>query len=119
MIKLDHSAKINAPVERVFEYATDPDTAAEWQDGVIESSKTPAGEMRTGSTMKTTRLLMGQRIESTAEVTEYTPNQAYALKTTGGPARISMGRSRMPVAPMCSGIQGEWSRTRAYSSRTG
>src|SRR5512138_845786 len=96
MIKLDHSEKINAPVERVFEYVTDPDTAAEWQDGVIESSKTPAGEMRTGSTMKTIRTMMGQRIESTAEVTEYTPNQAYALKTTGGPVKFNMRQTFTP-----------------------
>ena len=53
MIKLDFSETIKAPVERVFEYATDPDTAAEWQDGVIESRKTPGGQTGQGTVLST------------------------------------------------------------------
>ena len=96
MIRLDFSETIKAPVERVFEYATDPDTAAEWQDGVIESKKNPGGEIRTGTTMRTVRVLMGQRLESTAEVTEYVPNQKFALKTTGGPMQFQMRQTFTP-----------------------
>lgn len=96
MIKLDFSETIKAPVERVFEYATDPDTAAEWQDGVIESKKTPGGQTRTGTTMRTVRVLMGQRLESTAEVTEFVPNQKYALKSTGGPVEFNLQQTFAP-----------------------
>ena len=96
MIKLDFSETIKAPVERVFEYATDPDTAAEWQDGVIESRKTPGGQTGQGTTMRTVRVLMGQRLESTAEITEYVPNQKYALQTTGGPVRFNLRQTFTP-----------------------
>ena len=96
MIKLDFSERIQAPVERVFEYATDPDTAAEWQDGVIESRKTPSGQTQAGTTMRTVRVLMGQRLESTAEITEYVPNQKYALKTTGGPVQFQLRQTFTP-----------------------
>jgi uncharacterized protein YndB with AHSA1/START domain len=96
MIKLDFSETIKAPVERVFEYATDPDTAAEWQNGVIESRKTPGGQTHQGTTMRTVRVLMGQRLESTAEITEYVPNQKYALKTTGGPVQYNLRQTFTP-----------------------
>ncbi len=96
MIKLDFSDRIKAPVERVFEYATDPDTAAEWQDGVIESRKDPAGQTHAGTTMWTVRVLMGQRLESMAEVTEYVPNQKYAIKSTGGPMQFQMRQTFAP-----------------------
>ncbi len=96
MIKLDFSERIKAPVERVFEYATDPDTAAEWQDGVIESRKNPAGQTHAGTTMRTIRVLMGQRLESMAEVTEYVPNQKYAIKSTGGPVQFNMRQTFTP-----------------------
>ncbi len=96
MIKLDFSETIKAPVERVFDYATDPDTAAEWQDGVIESRKTPSGQTQAGTTMRTVRVLMGQRLESTAEVTDYVPNQKFAMKTTGGPVQFEMRQTFTP-----------------------
>jgi uncharacterized protein YndB with AHSA1/START domain len=96
MIKLDHSETIKAPVKRVFEYATDPDTAAEWQDGVIESRKAPGGQTRQGTTMRTVRVLMGQRLESTAEVTEYVPDQKYGLKSTGGPVEFNLRQTFTP-----------------------
>ena len=96
MIKLDFSETIKAPVERVFEYATDPDTAAEWQDGVIESKKNPDGQTHTGTTMRTVRVLMGQRLESTAEITEYVPNERYTLKSTGGPVQFNLHQTFTP-----------------------
>jgi ligand-binding SRPBCC domain-containing protein len=96
MIKLDFSETIKAPVERVFQYASDPDTAAEWQDGVIESRKNPGGETHQGTTMRSVRVLMGQRLESTAEVTEFVPNQKYAVRSTGGPVQFHMHQTFTP-----------------------
>jgi carbon monoxide dehydrogenase subunit G len=46
--------------------------------------------------MRTVRVLMGQRLESTAEVTEYVPNQKYALKSTGGPVEFNLRQTFTP-----------------------
>ncbi len=90
MIKLDFSDTINSPVDRVFKYVTDFRTAAEWQDGVIESTQTPDAPTQLGTKVKSIRVLMGQRIEGTGEVTEFVPNQKFAFKTTSGPVQFNM-----------------------------
>ncbi len=89
MIKLDFSESIQAPVERVFAYVTDFRTAAEWQDGVIESTQTPDAPTQVGTKLKTVRMLMGQRLEAAGEVTEFVPNEKFAFKSTSGPIQFS------------------------------
>ncbi len=93
MIRLDFSQDIKAPVQRVFAYVTDLRTAAEWQDGVIESSPTQKGPMRVGAKLKVVRLLMGERLESKGEVTEFVPNKKFAFKTTSGPVRYNISQT--------------------------
>ncbi len=88
MIKLDSSDTIKAPVDRVFAYVTDFRTAAEWQDGVIESTQTPDAPTQVGTKVKMIRLLMGQRVDGTGEVTEFVPNQKFAFKTVSGPVKL-------------------------------
>ncbi len=93
MIKLDFSQRINAPVDRVFAYVTDWQTAAEWQDGVVESSQSPDSITRRGTMIKTIRLLMGQRLETTGEVTEFVPNKKFAFKTASGPVQFDLSQT--------------------------
>ncbi len=93
MIKLDFTQEIKAPVERVFAYVTDFRTAAEWQDGVIESSPKPDSRPHVGTKVKTVRLLMGERLESTGQVTEYVPNQKFAFKSTAGPVKFNLSQT--------------------------
>ncbi len=93
MIRLDFTQDIKAPVRRVFDYLTDFRTAAEWQDGVIESTPMPSSRTHVGTKVKMVRLLMGERLESMGQVTEYVPNEKFAFKTTSGPVRFSMSQT--------------------------
>lgn len=93
MIKLDFTQDIKAPVARVFAYVTDLRRAAEWQDDVVESTPRPNGRVHVGTKVKMVRLLMGERLEATGQVTEYVPNQKFALKTTSGPLRYSLSQT--------------------------
>ena len=93
MIRLDFSQEIKAPVERVFRYVTDFRTAAEWQEGVVESSPMPKSRTGVGMKVKIVRLLMGERLETTGEVTEFVPNQKFAFKTKGGPVRFNVSQT--------------------------
>ncbi len=96
MIKLDFTEDIQAPVERVFNYVTDFRTAAEWQEGVIESSQTPDAPTQVGTKVKSVRMLLGQRLESTGEVTEFVPNQKFAFKSTSGPVQFNLSQVFAP-----------------------
>ncbi len=91
MIELDFSQKINAPVERVFAYVTDLQTAMEWQDGVAESSQDTATKV--GTHIKITRLLMGQRLDTTGEVTEFVPNKRFAFTSSSGPLKFNLSQT--------------------------
>jgi uncharacterized protein YndB with AHSA1/START domain len=97
MIKLDFSQQIQAPVERVFAYVTDLRAAAEWQDGVVESSPLPDAPPQIGTKVKTVRLLMGQRLETSGVVTEFVPNKAFAFKSTSGPVQFNMSQTFSPA----------------------
>lgn len=98
MIKLDYSENIKAPVERVFAYVTDFHTSAEWQDGVMESSQRPEAPTQLGTKMKIVRILMGQRLETAGEVTEFDPNRRFAFKTGSGPIKFNLVQAFMPAA---------------------
>ncbi len=93
MIRLNFTQEIHAPVERVFRYVTDFRTASEWQDGVIESTPLTKSRTRVGTKVKTVRMLMGERLESMGEVTEFIPYQKFAFKSKGGPVRFSLSQT--------------------------
>ena len=93
MIKLDFTQEIKAPVQRVFDYVTDFRTAAEWQEGVVESTPTPQARTHAGTKVKMVRLLMGERLVSTGEVTEFVPNKKFAFKSKGGPVKFNVSQS--------------------------
>jgi carbon monoxide dehydrogenase subunit G len=88
MIKLDFTQEIKSPLEKVFAFVTDFRNAVRWQNGVIESSQTPDGPTGLGTKIKTTRTFLGQRLEATAEVTEFAANQKLAFKSTSGPIQF-------------------------------
>lgn len=85
MISFDVEVTINRPVETVFAFANDPATFPQWQPAVVESRQTSPGPLGVGSTGMNARKVMGQRVESTFEVTSYTQNQSFGVKSTSGP----------------------------------
>jgi uncharacterized protein YndB with AHSA1/START domain len=85
MITHELEIPINRPVEAVFAYLTDVTTYTRWQPGLVEYRQTSAGPLAVGSTGVAVRTVMGQRNESTWQVTELVANRAYTLKSTSGP----------------------------------
>ena len=82
MAKVERSSTINAPVEKVFSYITDPSNDPEWQSGAIEVRDITGQGIgqRYGWTYK----IMGIPFKGETEVTEYIPNQRYVHRSTGG-----------------------------------
>jgi uncharacterized membrane protein len=90
MIKHDFNIEIKAPLEKVFAFTTDLRNLTRWQEGVGEVTLKPDGPTRSDSTFTLVRTFLGQRIEASGAVTEFVPDQRFAIKTTSGPMGLSM-----------------------------
>lgn len=85
MITHELEIHVNRPVDVVFAYLTDVTTYTSWQTGLVEYRQTSAGPLAVGSTGVAVRTVMGQRAESTWQVTELTPPTTYTVKGTSSP----------------------------------
>ena len=88
MTNIEQTVLINRPVEEVFGIIANPEKLSLWAGAVKESKLTSEGTVGVGSTSTVVIELLGRRIESTNEVTEYEPNSKYASKSTSGPMPI-------------------------------
>ena len=87
MSRIEYQIDINAPVERVYEYYTNPDNIKEaWpRDIVKESESTTASKNEPGSEMKVKGEYMGRQAEMLLEVAEKEPNRKLVTRQTEGP----------------------------------
>ena len=88
MIKIEQTVVINRPVEEVFEVIANPEKLSLWAGAVKESKLTSEGPVGVGSTSTNVIELLGRRIESVNEVTEYELNSKIATKSTSGPMPV-------------------------------
>ena len=82
MAKVERSITVNASVDKVFAYITDPKNEMEWlpsNTDVRDITGQGVGQ-KWGYTFK----MMGLPFKGEDEVLEYTPNQRYVTKSTGG-----------------------------------
>ena len=82
MPKLNNSININAPVEKVFAYVTDPLTTPEWLVGATEVTDVTGSGVGQHYHWKYNMLGVPLRGEST--VNEYVPNERRVVQTKGG-----------------------------------
>ena len=97
MIKIELSVVVNRPIEEVFAFTTNPENASLFQPDVLESRQTSAGPIGVGTTWQEVRHMLGRRIESTNQVTEYEQNKKLFFKTTSGPIPVEGGYTFEPV----------------------
>jgi uncharacterized protein YndB with AHSA1/START domain len=97
MITVDLDETIARPVDVVFTFITTPTNASQWQPAVIEQRQTSPGPLGVGSTGSNIRQVMGQRLETTWEVTAYTPNAVFSVKSTSGPVTYELTYTLQPA----------------------
>ncbi len=85
MINFNISTMIYRPVKQVFEYISAPENDFQWQYGTLASTRISGGEEGVGAHFRSVGHLMGHRIQSIFEVTEYEPNMKYGFKSISGP----------------------------------
>lgn len=81
MGRTDAQVVIKRPLEEVFDYINDPSHWAEWFSGLVEAhaSETP---IRKGTELTSVTKLLGKRIETRLEITEYERNKRVASRMT-------------------------------------
>ena len=87
MSRIEYEVDINASVERVYEYYTNPDNIKEaWpRDVVKESESTTDSKNEPGSEMKVKGEYMGHKAEMLLEVAEKQPNRRLVTRQAEGP----------------------------------
>lgn len=85
MINLNLSTMIYRPIKQVFNFMSAPENDFQWQCEILTSARLSEGVSTIGTLFRSISHLMGQRIESTFEVTEYEPNRKYGFKSLSGP----------------------------------
>jgi ligand-binding SRPBCC domain-containing protein len=87
MSKLEYETDVNAPVERVFEYYTNPDNIKEsWPRDVVKESESVSGsKSEEGSEMRVKGQYMGKEEEMKLQVVDKEPNRRLVTRQTEGP----------------------------------
>ena len=85
MINLISSTLIERPVKQVFDFMSTPENDFQWQYGTLASARISEGASKRGTSFRSIGHLLGRRVQSTFEVTEYEPNRKYGFKSLSGP----------------------------------
>lgn len=85
MATIDHTFTVDAEPQVVFGYLTDLEQATVWQSSLLEARFEPEGEARPGTRIHEVRKLLGRKIESTVEVTEFEQYRLFGGRTMSGP----------------------------------
>ena len=89
----EYTIVINQPVEKVFDYVSNPVNFPEWQGPPTEirdlQQSTP-GHLREGDRFTTVLQFLGRRYETPTEVSAYESNRHLSYRGTGGPVPTQM-----------------------------
>ena len=85
MINLNVSTMIYRPIKQVFDFVSIPENDFQWQYGTLEAARLSEGINNIGTFFRSVGHLMGHRVLSTFEVTEYELNRKYGFKSLTGP----------------------------------
>jgi Polyketide cyclase / dehydrase and lipid transport len=85
MATVDHTFTVQAPPAVVFAYLTDREKATVWQGSLLEAHFSPDAPVHTGTEIHEVRKLLGRKIDSIVEVTEFEQDRVFAGRVRSGP----------------------------------
>lgn len=85
MFTFDLEETIQRPLEAVWSFLDNPGNGMQWQPATIDQRYTSPEPHGLGSVGLNARQVMGRRVETTWEITEYTPERSFTTKSTSGP----------------------------------
>jgi uncharacterized membrane protein len=84
-MRVDRSATIDQPVDRVFEYVSTPDNDPTWVPASLRHEMLSPPPMRVGSITEEDVWFLGRRMRYAWEITHYEPPTVFALRSISGP----------------------------------
>ena len=88
MININLSTLIYRPIIQVFEYVSNPENDFQWQYGTLATNRISGGAGVSGTFFRSIGHLMGRRVLSTYEVTDYESARKYGFKSLSGPLHM-------------------------------
>ena len=89
-MSIQYEIDINAPVDKVFEYYTNPDNIKQaWPQDIVKESENVSGQKsEEGSEMKVTGEYMGKKDDMLLEVVDKEQNRKLITRQTQGPFKL-------------------------------
>jgi uncharacterized protein YndB with AHSA1/START domain len=87
MTHAEHTVTISRPPQDVFDYLADGTHNRDWRDGVVEISRTSAGDGQGATYRQVMAGPGGRRIDGDYRVTVFDPPRRLEFVVTAGPAR--------------------------------
>jgi uncharacterized membrane protein len=84
-MRVERSATIDQPVDRVFEYVTTPENDPTWVPASLSHEMLSPAPMRVGSITEEDVWFLGRRMRYAWEITYYEPPSTFALRSVSGP----------------------------------
>jgi uncharacterized protein YndB with AHSA1/START domain len=84
-MRVDRSATIDQPVDRVFEYVSTPHNDPTWVPASLRHEMLSPAPMRVGSITEEDVWFLGRRMRYAWEITHYEPPTGLALRSISGP----------------------------------
>ena len=76
---------IDGPIEQVFAFVANAETASQWREEIVDVRRTTAGPIGVGTTYQALRTHQGERAACILETTEYEPNKKVSFEGITGP----------------------------------
>ncbi len=96
-MKIETRIVINRPLDEVFAVLSNFENSPKWSSAFLEAKKTSEGPIGVGTTWRGVGKVLGQRIETELECTEYEPNRKSAQKSKSGPIPSEVRQTFEPV----------------------
>jgi carbon monoxide dehydrogenase subunit G len=101
-MRVERSGTIKQPVERVFEYVSNPENDPTWVPLSFRHEKISPGPLRVGSITEEDVEFLGRRMRCVWEVWHYEPPSAVTLRTVSGPLPATI---HLLLEPLDSGTE--------------
>lgn len=97
MITFEIGILIDRSIEDVFAFISNPMNLPKWQSMVTKVEPVSSGPVGVGSTFNVHSELMGRKIDSVMDITDYEPPSKFGFKNIAGPMQIQAMASFKPV----------------------
>lgn len=99
MIRFTIETEIDLPRAEVFAYVTDPGKLASWQKTAISVTQEGDGPIGVGTRLhEVHRIPGGKELTVLVEVSEFTPDRTFSLRTVEGPIPLNVEVDFEPTA---------------------